>query len=494
MEATKKSKSGIVPITIWAKIWTVMFLLTEIAFIVFMSITNIFPLKYFIFLIAMMVIATVLILPLLCSQKEKAGRRRTGMVLATIISVFLIMGSYYLYSTNNLFGTISKDDKQTEDFHVMVLKEGSYKEVEEIKDKDIFVSEGGTASFIDAKIELKDEYKVNYKTAGNYMELGHQLVDEDGKTHDNIIFVSSVNYDMLCEEITDFKENTKILHTISIEMESKDIAKHINVTEEPFNMYISGIDTYGNINKVSRSDVNMIMTVDPINKKILLTSIPRDMYVTLHSYGEKDKLTHSGIYGAEETVATVEDWLGIDINYYLRVNFTTLEDVVDVIGGIDVQSDFSFTSHVSDYSYVKGINHMNGEKALFFARERYAFASGDRQRIKNQQLVIQGIINKILGDKSLLLKYPQLLGAVRDQMRTNMLDDDIAALVKMQLNDMSGWEIETSSITGTGTSAMTYSGGNRKLYVMVPNDNSVLEAVEKIKKITDQPQPEQSEN
>lgn len=115
---------------------------------------------------------------------------------------------------------------------------------------------------------------------------------------------------MLCEEISNFKDDTKILTTVSIEMESTDVAKPANVTEQPFNVYISGIDTYGNINKVSRSDVNMIMTVDPVRKKILLTSIPRDMYVTLHSYGAKDKLTHTGIYGVDETVTTVEDWLG----------------------------------------------------------------------------------------------------------------------------------------------------------------------------------------
>ena len=256
------------------------------------------------------------------------------------------------------------------------------------------------------------------------------------------------------------------------------------MTEETFNVYISGIDTYGSIDKVSRSDVNMIMTVDPANKKILLTSIPRDTYVTLHSYGAKDKLTHSGIYGIDETVQTVEDWLGIDINYYLRVNFTTLEDVVNVIGGIDVYSEYSFKSAVGNYSFVKGMNHLNGEAALCFARERYAFASGDLQRVKNQQLVIEGIINKLMSNKSLLIKYPQLLGAVKDHIKTNMQDNDISSLVKMQLNDMTGWDIQMQSITGTGDMRVTYSGGSGRLSVIIPDENSVSSAAAAIRQMS----------
>ena len=216
----------------------------------------------------------------------------------------------------------------------------------------------------------------------------------------------------------------------------------------------------------------------------MLTSIPRDTYVTLHSYGAKDKLTHSGIYGIDETVKTVEDWLGIDINYYLRVNFTTLEDVVNVIGGIDVNSEYSFTSSVGNYSFVKGVNHLNGEAALCFARERYAFASGDFQRVKNQQLVIEGIINKLMSNKSLLVKYPQLLGAVKDKVKTNMSDKEISALVKMQLDDMSGWDIQMQSITGTGAMRVTYSGGSGNLSVIIPDDSSVSSAVTKIKQMS----------
>ena len=281
-----------------------------------------------------------------------------------------------------------------------------------------------------------------------------------------------------------FEKRTRIVHTVSVEIENKDIAKRVGITQEPFNIYISGIDTFGGISKVSRSDVNMIMTVDPVDKKILLTSIPRDMYVDLHSYKAKDKLTHSGIYGVGETVETVEDWMGIDINYYIRVNFTSLEDIVDAIGGVDVESPYAFKSSVSKYSYSEGINHLDGEAALFFARERKSFEEGDQERIKNQQRVLKGIINKITGSTAILTGYTKILDTVGDQIQTNMSQSDIGSLVKMQLEDIGGWSIETTEIKGTGTNASTYSMGSRQLYVVIPDESSVKDAQMKINEMT----------
>ncbi len=464
-----------------ANILTVLFLLSEVIFLVMILTSGIFASKYLIFAGCILLVMTAVTLLLVRSAK---GRRKAGYVLAVFFSAILAFGSYYLYSTADLFGEISGEDKQAEDFYVVVLKDGSYESIDDIAKHTVYITSGQSDSYEAAKDKLKEEFKVEYETAGDYILLGQKLISEDGAEHDEIIYLSSINYEMICETDTSFKDSTKILDTVSIEVENTDVAKPANVTGESFNVYISGIDTFGSIDKVARSDVNMIMTVDPVNKKILLTSIPRDTYVTLHSYGAKDKLTHSGIYGIDETVKTVEDWLGIDINYYLRVNFTTLEDVVNVIGGIDVNSEYSFTSSVGNYSFVKGVNHLNGEAALCFARERYAFASGDFQRVKNQQLVIEGIINKLMSNKSLLVKYPQLLGAVKDKVKTNMSDKEISALVKMQLDDMSGWDIQMQSITGTGAMRVTYSGGSGNLSVIIPDDSSVSSAVTKIKQMS----------
>jgi LCP family protein required for cell wall assembly len=224
----------------------------------------------------------------------------------------------------------------------------------------------------------------------------------------------------------------------------------------------------------------MIMSVNPQTREILLTSIPRDMYLPLHTYGAEDKLTHSGIYGIQETTSTVEDWLGIDINYYLRVNFTTLTDVVDAIGGVDVESAYSFSSSVSDYSYVAGNNHLSGEAALYFARERKSLPGGDNERIKNQQRVLTAIIDKMTSSTVLLTKYTQLLGAVGDKMQTSLSENDISAIVKMQLKDMRGWNIESNSIKGKGAMLETYSMPGRKLSCVMPDEESVTEAQKKI--------------
>lgn len=483
MRNNKEQKRGVLPVTKAAAVIAVIFLITEIAFMVFMLLTDIFPMKYFVLAVVLLVIAAAVILPLLCSQREATSKRGVGTALAVIMIIALGVGSFYLYSTLDMFNKISDEDKQSEDFHVVALKEGSYDKIENIKGERVFVSAIETETYSQARGELKEMAEVTYESCADYLALGYKLVDSKGDTHDNIIFLSDDNYNTLCDEIPDFEEKTKIIYTVNVQLQGGDIAKSVDVTGETFNIYISGIDTYGDISKVSRSDVNMIVTVNPSTKKILLTSIPRDMYVTLHSYGAKDKLTHSGNFGIEETVATVEDWLGIDINYYVRVNFTTLKDVVDAIGGIEVDSAQSFTTANGKYSFVAGSNYLDGDAALSFARERYAFASGDNERVKNQQRVLKGIINKISTDKSILLKYPQLLGTVKNQIQTNMTDDEISSLIKMQLGDMASWEIESVSVTGSGTMSTTYSMGNQLVYVMIPGESSVEYAKQAIREM-----------
>ena len=248
----------------------------------------------------------------------------------------------------------------------------------------------------------------------------------------------------------------------------------VGVTHEPFNIYITGIDMWGDIDQVSRSVVNMIMSVNPEEKKILLTSIPRDSYVVLHSFGEYDKLTHTGVWGVEETTQTVEDWLDTDIDYYIRVNFSMLIDIVEAIDGIDVYSDYTFKSSLKDYHYKKGWNHLGGWKALYFARERHAFENEDQQRILNQQKVMKACIRKVTSSKTLLIHYADLLDVVKDEMQTDMSREEIAALVRMQLDDMSKWKLETQAVQGDLTMKGTYTMGmDRELLVSIPREKSV---------------------
>ena len=247
------------------------------------------------------------------------------------------------------------------------------------------------------------------------------------------------------------------------------------VTEEPFNVCVTGIDIWGEIDQVSRSDVNMIVTVNPQTRTVMLTSVPRDSYVILHSFGEYDKLTHSGVWGVDETVTTLEDWLDIDIDYYVRVNFSMLVDIVNAIGGIDVYSDYAFKSAIHDCSYKKGWNHLSGKQALYFARERKAFKDQDQQRIKNQQKVMKACLKKVTSSRVLLTNYTKLLDAVDDEMQTDMSQKEMTSLVKMQLADMDKkWTIKTQSVKGDLTMKGTYTMGmGRDLLVSIPREKSV---------------------
>lgn len=254
----------------------------------------------------------------------------------------------------------------------------------------------------------------------------------------------------------------------------------LSVTDKPFNIYISGIDVYGEITKESRSDVNLIATVNPKKHKILLTTTPRDYYVTIPgvSGDQKDKLTHAGIYGIDTSIATLENLYEIDIPFYVRVNFTSVEEIVDVLGGVDVESELAFTTGeeagvVMDVK--EGRNHFNGKEALAFVRERKALQTGDNQRGKNQQALLTGLIKETMSPK-ILLHANSMINSVAGNADTNMSEKQMKALIRMQLGNLKGWEIESVAAAGDDTGkkkCYSYSGG--PLYVTVPDEGSVEE-------------------
>lgn len=483
MRTDNKRKSKFLPQSLGLTVLGLVVIFAVVTFAVLLAGLGMLPGKYTAIILAVLLIVTVVIIKFLCCHKDKTKQRKVGVVLSVFMILVMGVGCFYMASTYAALGNMSDEDKQYEDFYVVVIKGSQYHDVKDIEGKNVHTYNSTSATYIEARGMLQDEASVTYTVQDSFMNLQEVLIDKEGKKHDEIIFLSSSNYAMLCEDFDEFERETKVIHTVSVELIGSDNSKRIDVTKQPFNVYISGIDTFGSINKVARSDVNMIMTVNPISKEILLTSIPRDSYVTLHSYGALDKLTHSGIYGVNETVSTVEDWLGMDINYYIRVNFTSLKDVVDAIGGIEVESEYAFDSAVSDYSYVKGVNQLDGKAALFFARERKAFADGDQQRIKNQQLVLKGILEKITGSPAILTGYTQIMSSVGDEVQTSLTQKDMAALVQMQLADLGDWTITMQSIEGAGAYATTYSMGNRELYVVMPDPASVQHAQDEIQRV-----------
>lgn len=227
-------------------------------------------------------------------------------------------------------------------------------------------------------------------------------------------------------------------------------AAAVDVVNEPFNIYLTGIDQWGDEKglDLERSDVNMIITVNPKTKKILLTSIPRDTYVRLHTARQMDKLTHTGVYGVDETLNTVHDWLGVDINYYVKMNFDAMVDIIDAIGGIRVWSPTAFESDISDHVFYKGWNDFDGMDAMYFARERQAFEGRDSIRVENQQRVMKATIKKMMSSTTLLTKYGDIMVAAGDNLQTNMTPDEMTALVKMQIGELADWDIESQKIEG----------------------------------------------
>ena len=434
--------------------------------------------------IAMFTIAEIIFTFAMVVGLIKKHRTYKLTVLCFII-VLLVSGIYiyvtrYVLATSNFLGEVLKEFAETEDYYIVVRKESSYSKIEDIANKDVYMFQVAD----DVKSKIANKVSITFNSKNNLTDIGNDLIQKNI----DVILVSSTQYNMISEEIKDFKTDTKIIYTEKHELQTStktdNTASKYSIKSGKFNVYISGIDTSGNISNVSRSDANILATVNTETHEVLLTSIPRDYYVTLHSYGAKDKLTHSGIYGINETIKTAEDILDTDINYYVRVNFTTVIKLVDKLGGIDVYSEYDFTSNAAKaFHYNKGYNHLNGEEALAFSRERYAFNSGDNQRVKNQQAVIEAVIKKVLNSTTLLTKYTDILEALKGSFQTNIAQDDINALVKDQINNMSSWSVKTNSLTGTGASSSTYSMGSTPLYVMVPSSTSVNDAKDKIDKV-----------
>ncbi len=264
------------------------------------------------------------------------------------------------------------------------------------------------------------------------------------------------------------------------------LAKSVDVTQEPFNIYITGIDQWEEEKgyDLERSDVNMIVTVNPLTKKVLLTSIPRDSYVKLHTAQAMDKLTHTGVYGVDETINTVQDWLGIDLNYYVKMNFTAVRDIINAMGGIRVYSPVEFDSSLRPYHYKKGWNDLGGRQALFFARERHAFEGQDSIRVENQQRVMKAIIKKMTSSSTMLTSYDDIMAAAGNNMSTNMSSQEMTELVKMQITDLAEWDIESQKMKGEyGEDYVASLSQKNKYSVYYVEPESISQCVEGIEGI-----------
>lgn len=411
-------------------------------------------------------------------------KRLFGTILSIIVLVLLLFIINYSLHTLSFFNKIGGKDYNTENYSVIVLQGSDYNKIKDLKDCDIgyikLDDDKGTKKALDV---LNHKVKSNLKTYDDTSKMLEDFLDEEVEA----ILIEDAEKSIFEEEHEEFLKQEKVIYQFSVDVEMDDkLAKEVDISSTPFNVYISGIDTYGKITSVSRSDVNMVVTVNPITHQALFTSIPRDYYVKLHGIDTtyKDKLTHAGIHGIDMSVQTVEDLLDIEINYYAKVNFTSLVSIVDELGGIEVETDEAFRAYyiedeVVDYSFKKGVNKLNGKQALAYSRERYSLASGDVARTKHQQQVLEAIINKALS-KKIITKYGDLLDALDGKFVTNIGTKNITNLVKNQMKSMPSWTIEKNTLSGEGELNYTYSYKKAKSYVMIPDEESLNDAKAKI--------------
>ncbi|MDD3453485.1 MAG: LCP family protein [Bacilli bacterium] len=476
----KKSKKRI--ITIISKIiYSLLVILSVLAVGIILSL-KILPLKYVIPGMIVIFILFSIMGYFIFKVKFKSWIRIIIDIISLILIAGISFGLYYLNQTLNFMDKIKADDYQIEEYYVLVLDDSKYKDLEDIKDEKLGTYPSTELdNYTEALDTLSNKVITEEKEYDNYMKTSQALLDNDVEA----ILLSSAYKTIVDEELEDFENNVRILYTISIKVKTETTTEEVDVTNDSFNIYISGIDIYGDISLVSRSDVNMIVSVNPTTNKILLTSIPRDYYVQLHgTTGYKDKLTHAGIYGIDMSINTIEDLLDIDIDYYVRVNFTTLISLVDAIGGIDIYSDTAFTAWTNpSCTYKVGTNYLDGKCALAFARERKAYSTGDRHRVQNQQDVLKAILTKALSSKTLITKYTAILKSLGYSFQTSIPSDKIYELINNQLNTMPSWNIEQISLNGSDSHAYTYSYRSQKLYVMEPDYKTVAAAQTAIKAI-----------
>lgn len=452
---------------------------------------NVLPTKL-LFLITIIFVLLDAIFALLLCYYTRAVVSKIICVVITLVLIFgSCMGGYYISKTGSLLTNITNVTKHANNTVSVVVKQSS-----DIKNKSQLngLSVGtlrtiGTQGSSKALKELsKDGIVMNQS---EYDSLSAMLeAFYNGEVDSIIINESSRSQILDMESYADFDNNTRVVYQTSYKVENTDKANAVSdITSKPFNVLISGSDTRGGFDENGRSDVIMVATINPKTSTILLTSIPRDFYVTTACdaadgcmQGALDKITHTGIHGTNTTKRTVEQLLGIEINYTFKVGFDAVTELVDAVGGVDVTVAPGYAvDHFAcmyNLSVHEGVNHLNGEQALAFARERYAYTEGDRQRTKNQQLVLMGIVDKITSP-SIVQNYASIMDAMSNTFSTTMSSSEISNLIKYQINNNPKWKMEQYMVDGTGDTLMCAELGDAAS-VMVPDQSTVKMAKDKI--------------
>lgn len=469
---------------------TIIVIMLSVVFMGLLAMTKMIPTIYMLIIgIVLAVIAAIIWL--LVWHTRYTGRFIGGTVLAVIMIAILAFGGFYINKTRSAISSISGETTEVTQMAVYVKSDDAADSVEATAGYTYGILSSLDRENTDGAVaHLNSQFgtEVQTKEYAGLTELADGILNGEV----NAMLLNS-GYLSVYEDMdgyTDF--STKIKEVGTVEVESTIQSAEESTPVEPittanggkvYTIYLSGIDTRGEMTAKSRSDVNIIATVNTDTHEILLVSTPRDYFVPLSiSGGAPDKLTHAGIYGIDVCMDTLGMLYDIDINYYFRINFGGFVKVIDALGGITVNSDYDFDSkNILGYHFNKGENYLNGEQALIFARERYAFQEGDRQRGKNQMEVIRGVVKKALSPE-ILTSYSSILSSLDGCFGTNITYEEIAQILQQQLTNGGDWTIVSYSVNGTGATEKPYSM-SQKAYVMVPDYNTVDKAKSLMEKV-----------
>ena len=469
---------------------TIIVIMLSVVFMGLLAMTKMIPTIYMLIIGIVLAVISAIIWLLVWHTRYR-GRFIGGTIFAVLIMVILVFGGFYINKTRSAINSISGETTEVTQMAVYVKSDDAADSVEATAGYTYGILSSLDRENTDGAIEhLKSEFGTDVQTK-EYAGLT-ELADGILNNEVNAMLLNnaylSVYEDM--DGYTDF--GTKVKEVGTVDVETKIQAAEEAVPIEPittanggkiYTIYLSGIDTRGEMTAKSRSDVNIIATVNTDTHEILLVSTPRDYFVPLSiSGGVPDKLTHAGIYGIDVCMDTLGMLYGVDINYYFRINFGGFVKVIDALGGITVNSDYDFDSkNILGYHFNKGENYLNGEQALVFARERFAFQEGDRQRGKNQMEVIRGVVRKALSPE-ILTSYSSILSSLDGCFGTNITYEEIAEILQQQLTNGGDWTIVSYSVNGTGATEKPYSM-SQKAYVMVPDQSTVDKAKSLMEKV-----------
>ena len=430
-------------------------------------------------IIGVIIAAIVLSIFLIIKKKAKIF----NVIMLIIMNIVLVFSYMQFRTAIGLFDNLNSNAAVSEyTMSVVVMKNDAAEKLTDLKGASVAApvsADGENINKLMKEIRDKEKQSLNLTESKNYISAYEELAAGTSKA----MILNSSFEDLITSQHADFKDKTKKIYEYKI---TKSVnAKAKQNAGDTFNVYISGIDTYGPVSSVSRSDVNIIMTVNKKTGKILLTTTPRDSYVKIADGGNNqyDKLTHAGIYGVDSSIHTLENVYGIKIDYYARLNFTSFLKLIDTVGGVDVYNDQAFVTHVGKKNFQPGLLHMNSDMALSFVRERYSLTGGDHDRGKNQEKVIAAIIKK-LTSKEGLANYQSIIKELSESIQTNMPIETAMGLANEQLRAGKEYIVASQALTGTGSMSLpSYAMPGAQLYMMQIDDKSLEEVTANIKDV-----------